>query len=285
MSDEPLAAPPTRGSGTRMHYAIGSLGFLGGVAVTAAAYQLAGGLPRPAAVPPPRAVSASQPVASAPALPPGTDIATLNAREQALAGRLDALELRLRDIDASARGASGYATRAEQLLVAAAVRRSIERGQPLGPVEQQLRRRFGDTHREATGAILRAAADPVTIGELRVALDGIAPRLMTAPDDSLWMRARRLFGDLIVVRQASSDSPRPADRLRRARRALDEGQVETALAEVAHMPGVQNAESWVSAARRYTAARQGLIEIERAALDAPPGDAPPIASPAPGGTG
>ncbi|MBL7507879.1 hypothetical protein INQ20_26580, partial [Escherichia coli] len=56
----------------------------------------------------------------------------------------------------------------------------------------------------------------------------------------------------------------------RARRALDRGDVEAALAEVAHMPGVAVAESWTGAARRYVAARAGLAEIERAAMDVPP---------------
>ena len=47
------------------------------------------------------------------------------------------------------------------------------------------------------------------------------------------------------------------------------GLLEAALAEVAHMPGVAVAESWTGAARRYVAARAGLAEIERAAMDVP----------------
>ena len=132
MSDEPFAPEPA--SPSRARYLIGGAAFLGGVAVTAAAVQL-GGIRTPApAAPPPAIASPGQP-GSASTLPANTDVATLNAREQALAGRLDQLELRLRDIDGSARNASGYASRAEQLLLATAVRRAIERKTPLGSMK------------------------------------------------------------------------------------------------------------------------------------------------------
>ena len=86
-----------------------------------------------------------------------------------------------------------------------------------------------------------------------------------------------MLGDLVVLRSVDSPSPRPSDRLNRARRALDAGDAEAALAEVAHMPGAANAESWTSAAKRYVAARHALTEIERAAMETPP------AAPAPAG--
>ncbi|AQR74697.1 hypothetical protein [Sphingomonas sp. LM7] len=284
MSDEPLAPEPARGPETRTPYLIGGLAFVGGIAVTAAAFQLAGGIgsPRNAPVPPP--IEATQPANPVASLPPGTDMATLGAREQELAGKLDQLELRLRDIDGSARNASSYATRAERLMIAAGVRRAIERGQPLGQLEGQLRRRFGEARGEAVGMILRASAEPVTLGDLRLALETIAPRLASGADDSMWMGVRRLLSDLVVLRQAESPSPRTSDRLRRARLALDHGDVETALAEVVHMPGMVSAESWIVAARRYIAARQGLLEIERAALEAPPATPPVAAPPRPAAT-
>lgn len=281
MSDEPLAPEPARGPETRTHYLIGGLAFVGGIAVTAAAFQLAGPgtAPRPAPTLVPVETVQTEPNRPA-ALPAGTDVATLGAREQELAGKLDQLELRLRDISGSARNASSYASRAEQLLIAAGVRRAIERGQPLGALDGQLRLRFGESHGEAVSMILRASADPVTLGDLRLALETIAPRLASGADDSMWMSVRRLLSDLVVLREADSPSPRTSDRMRRARLALDHGDVETALAEVVHMPGIASAESWVAAARRYIAARQGLLEIERAALEAPPATPPAAAPPA-----
>ena len=290
MSDEPLAPEPVRTLGPRRTRMIpAGLGFLAGVALTAGAIQLAGqhfgttpaGTTGPAAAPSP----AVQPLkVPPPVLAPATDVATLDARESALAARLDALELQLRQADESARNAAQYSTQAERLMVAAAVRRAIERGQPLGSLEQQLRARFGERHPQAVAAIVAAAADPLTLEDLRIALDTIAPRLGTGPDDSIWVRFRSFVGDLFVLHQAGMPSPRPAERLRRARSALAAGNVETAIAEVAHMPGASVAEGWTSAASRYVNARKALDEIEKAAAATPPN--PPVvaqaAAPAPG---
>lgn len=267
---EPIAPEPVRGSAGKNSLLVGGLAFVGGVAATAAALHFWGG-PEPTQpiVPATVPTTIEAPAPVRPTLPPGTDIATLNAREQELAARLDQLDARLREVDGGSRLAAAHATRAEQLMVAFAARRTVERGQPLGYLEPQLRARFGEKHGDAVAAILHAGAEPVTLEDLRLALDTIAPRLTTSPSDTMWGQARRLLADLVVVRKAESPSPRTSDRMRRARRALDQGQVEAALAEVVHMPGASNAESWVSAARRYIAARKGLTEIEKASLEAP----------------
>ncbi|RYE00351.1 MAG: hypothetical protein EOP61_13910 [Sphingomonadales bacterium] len=267
MSDEPPRTPLFRNSSL-----IGGLAFLGGLAVALGAVQLGGGFNRAPAGPvaaPAQPVAQQQPQPALPVLPPGTDLATLAAREAMLAGKLDVLDMRIRDLDGSARHAASYATQAERLMIAFAVRRAVERGQPLGPLENQLRARFGEANEDSVAAIVQVAAQPVTLEDLRVALETIAPRLSAGPDDSLWTSARRMLGDMVVVRASDSPSPRPSDRLRRARRAIDAGDVETALAEVAHMPGAANAESWTGAAKRYVAARRALSEIERAAVEMP----------------
>ncbi|WP_010542764.1 hypothetical protein [Sphingomonas elodea] len=285
MSDEPLAPEPVRTLSPRRNRMIPvGLGFLAGAALTAGAMHYAA--PHLATPAEPSAKPAASPSPAPPALkmpppvlPPATDVATLDARESALAARLDALEVQLRQADESARNAAQYSTQAERLMVAAAVRRAVERGQPLGSLEQQLRARFGGAHPQAVGAIVTAAADPLTLEDLRIALDTIAPRLGTGPDDSIWVRFRAFVGDLFVLHQAGVPSPRPAERLRRARSALAAGNVETAIAEVAHMPGASVAEGWTSAATRYVNARKALDEIEKAAAATPP--KPPVVAPAP----
>ena len=276
MSDETLA-PPSRAPWWRSASLIGTIAFVAGIGVTVGAVGLAGGLsPRPAPPAPlPTPEASAQPSVAAP--PPGTDLATLYAREAMLAGKLEQIELRLRDSDASARNAASYATRAERMMVVFATRRAIERGQPLGPLADQLRLRFGESNADAVSAILRAAGQPATLEDLRLALDTLGPRLANDPKDGLWDRVRRMLGNLVVLRQADTPSPLPAERLRRARRALDRGDVEAALAEVAHMPGVALAENWTSTARRYIAARTALAEIERAAMAAPPPAPVPVA--------
>jgi hypothetical protein len=269
MSDEPLGLEPVRSASPLAgHLLVGALAFVVGAVLAVMLVHLLGYGPwqRPA---PLNTVPAPQQEARpAPAqLPPGTDIATLAAREQALAARLEALDTRLREVDTGARAASGYATQAERLLIAAAARRSIERGLELGPIEPQLRQRFGETHPDAVGTLVQAAGQPVTLEDLRIALQTIGPRLTVAPGEGWWSGAQRLFSDLVVLRSADSPSPRPGDRLKRAERMLDEGQVEGALAEVMRLPGASAGESWVTAAKRYIGARAALREIEVGAME------------------
>jgi hypothetical protein len=203
--------------------------------------------------------------ASAPA--PAIDLEALTVRENDLATRLADLEARTNNVGAEARVASGYATRAEGLMIAFAARRQIDRGLPLGYLEGQLRERFGATQPQAVGAIVQAAGEPVTIEDLRMGLDAIGPELATGAATDGWLTSfRRELGNLIVLHRADTPSPLPADRLTRARRLLQMGQVEAALAEVARMPGAAQGGRWISAARRYIGARQALDVIETAAI-------------------
>jgi hypothetical protein len=198
---------------------------------------------------------------------PAIDLDALSVREKDLSIRLADLEARSANIGVEARVASGFATRAEGLMVAFAARRQIDRGQPLGFLEEQLRERFGTNQGPAVGAIIQAAGEPVTIEDLRAGLDVIAPELTTGVAKDGWMGSfRRELGNLIVLHRADTPSPLPADRLTRARRMLQNGQVEAALAEVARMPGAAQGGRWINAARRYIGARQALDAIETAAI-------------------
>jgi hypothetical protein len=202
--------------------------------------------------------------------------------------RVSGLEARLAQIDAQAANASNNAARAEGLLIAFAVRRAIDRGVGLGYLEGQLRERFADTQPRAVGAIISAAQAPVTLDALRQQLEVIAPTLSGGgPDESWGAAAQRALGSLFIVRKASTPSPAPDDRVARALLALDGGQVDTALAEVARLPSRGSATDWMAAARRYVEANRALDILEAAALTAPqaaPRPAPAI-SPPPATTG
>jgi hypothetical protein len=87
-------------------------------------------------------------------------------RLPATSAKVSALEQRLAEINQQANAAAGQATRAEALLVAFAARRAIERGQPLGILENQLRVRFGATQPGAVDRVIAAAAHPNTLGSL-----------------------------------------------------------------------------------------------------------------------
>ncbi|HEU4959072.1 MAG TPA: hypothetical protein VFT56_01580 [Sphingomonas sp.] len=224
--------------------------------------------------------AAATPAAQATAGPPPTlaDYDTLAAREAALAGQLSALEARAATINNQAAAASGNATRAEGLLVAFAARRALDRGLGLGYIEGQLRERFGATQPRAVATVIQASRAPVTLEDLRLGLASIGPDLVAGGRDNWWGGLRNAFANLIVLRKDGAPSPRPSDRLSRARHLLEGGQVEAALAEVSRLPGAPKAQRWITAAHRYIAARHALDVIETAAIIGPaprPGSAAP----------
>ncbi|CAN5472084.1 hypothetical protein BH09PSE4_BH09PSE4_03030 [soil metagenome] len=245
---------------------VGLLAFLIGLAAMAyfmKRYENSGSTP----VAPTPAPSAAQPVAALPAVAPIVDLPSLNAREAALSGRLAALEARLPAVATASQAAAGNATRAEGLLVAFAARRALDRGLALGYIEEQLRLRFGSVQPRAVGTVIQASREPVTLEDLRMGIEAIAPQLVTgAPNDGWGASFKRELSNLITLRKEGTPSPRPADRLARARRMLEGGQVEGALAEVARLPGATNASNWLTAAKRYIEARKALDVIETAAI-------------------
>lgn len=167
------------------------------------------------------------------------DTATLETREAALAGQLASLEARTATVSADAAAAGGQAGRAEGVLIAFAARRALDRGTGLGYLEEQLRERFGATQPRAVAYVIQASRQPVTLEDLRQGLDAIAPDIATVSSDDWWTSFRRELGNLVVLRKAGTPSPLPADRLVRARRLLDGGQVDAARAEVARLPGAR----------------------------------------------
>jgi hypothetical protein len=189
------------------------------------------------------------------------------ATDPELIRRLNLMEQRLAALDLQSRAAVGNAGRAEALLVAFAARRALDRGVQLGYIEALLRDRFGEDQPQAVATVLTAAHQPVTLQQLRSRFQDIAPHLAGGgPEQSWWTAFRTELGGLITIRREGTPSTMPSDRLRRAERALDTGQVEVALIEVLRLPGRENAKDWIAEARRYVAARQALDTIETAAL-------------------
>lgn len=234
-------------------------------------------------------VATAAPVATTPtvAAPPPLSVDALTARTVLLDAQLRAVEARMASTDVAARAAAANAIRAEALFTALAVRRELNRGLPLGPLELQLRAHFGASQPAAVNAVINAARQPVTLEDLRFSLDTIAPTLMTGTtSEGVWNAVGRELKGLIVLRRESTPNPRPSARIVRARRLIDSGQVEAALAEVARMPGVASATSWTDAARRYIGARQALNTLELSAMTPVSAPAPALTNPAgalPGG--
>ncbi|MGH6781790.1 MAG: hypothetical protein ACREB5_06770 [Sphingomonadaceae bacterium] len=280
----PVSAP--RPGGAKRGLLLGAVAFVAGVGATAYAVHSW----RPAAeflttqtpilvAPPPQQQTAQSPQAAAPtpSLPAVDPMA-----EAAIDRRVAEIEARLGRIDARASAAVGNADRAEGLLVAFAARRALDRGVQLGYIEGLLRDRFGAIQPQAVTTIIAAARQPVTLDDLRAGLSDLAPTLQSqAPNESWWDGFKREIAGMVVVRKANTPSPAPADRLARAKRALEGGRVSEALAEVSRMPGREGAQAWIASARRYDAARDALDTIETAALLSPRPAPPAPASPEP----
>ena len=273
---------PAVGSGMtwRTGVALGLIAFLIGVGGTAWVlnrYGKASDIKPVATVTLPVGANGQTPVVIVPgktAAIPTIDLSALSSREAELSAKLDDLEARNGAIDRESQRAAGYATRGEGLMIAFAARRALDRGLNLGFLEAQLRARFGTTQPGAVASIVQAAREPVTLEDLRAGLDGVAPELMTGAASSGWWRSLQAeIGNLVVLRKAGTPSPLPLDRVARARRLIEAGQVEAALAEVSRTPGAGQAERWSGAARRYIGARRALDTIESAAILAPGPDA------------
>jgi hypothetical protein len=184
-----------------------------------------------------------------------------------LDSRVAAMEQRLAKLDLQLQAASGNAARTEGLLVAFAARRTVERGEPLGYLADQLKLRFGDGHPNTVRTVLDFARNPVTLDQLSARLEGLAPQLVKAPPDEgaiSWLGHE--LSNLFVIRRESTPSPEPEQRLDRARLFLESGRVEPAIAEVQHLPNARQAAGWIADAQRYDQAREALDLLETAAI-------------------
>ena len=207
--------------------------------------------PAPAVAPPPTIIQAPAP----------------SAPDVELNHRVDALEHRIGAIDTQARQAVGNAGRAENLLIAFAARRALDRGIGLGYLEGLLRERFGTTQPQAVATVIAASNQPVTLLELQQQLQEVGPELVeVGPRQGWWGGFKQQMAGLITIRRTDSPSTMPSERLERAEQRLEVGQVGVALAEVSRLPGWERAKDWIVAARRYIAARDALDRIESAAL-------------------
>ncbi|HEV2567377.1 hypothetical protein [Sphingomonas sp.] len=226
----------------------------------------------------PQSVATATPAAPAPEplIPSESMVAVDPSTAAALGQRVGEIEARIDRVAERANAAGDNAARAEGLLIAFAARRAIDRGLGLGYIEGQLRERFGATQPQAVSTIIAASREPITLDELQMGLDDLAPSLASGTaDEGWWPSLRGELISLIVVRKVGQPSPVPTERLRHARRLLAGGQVEKALVEVARLPGRARAQNWMAAARRYIVARRALDVIETAAILTPRAPANP----------
>lgn len=214
-----------------------------------------------------RLLDVPAPLANGSATAPAPGAATAAQADAVFGARLAEMEQRITRLDLQAQAASGNAARAEGLLVAFAARRMIERGAPLGYLEDQLRLRFADAQPHAVDTIIAAAHAPITLDSLSGQLQALAPSLATAPvEESGWQRMRREMAGLFVIRRQETPSAAPQNRLDRATLLMRAGNVDDAIPEVQRLPGATGAKGWLAAARHYVTTQKALDLIETAAL-------------------
>lgn len=195
------------------------------------------------------------------------------------AARLAGIEARLSNVENATQQAQGSAGRADNLLVAFAARRAIERGAPLGYLEPLLIQRFGTRNQGAVTTVISSGRQPDTLDQLTGDFQGLRERVEgPAPDEGLWTGFKRELGSLVAIRRADRPSPSPAARYGRALDALRSGKVAVALAETLRMPGAGRPEvqAWIDRARRMASVDAALDQLESQALigGAPSGPAP-----------
>lgn len=184
--------------------------------------------------------------------------------------RVAALEQQLTHLEVQSQAAASFAVRSENMLIAFASRRALERGQPLGYLADQLRLRFSETHPNAVQTVIDAAADPVSLDELLVRLDALGGRLEELPVEAgLLTRIQAQASRLFAIRSEDTPSPVAQDRLARARAALANGQVERAIGEVRQLPGAPLAGDWLRQAQAYADAQRALEVLEAASVAEP----------------
>ena len=198
---------------------------------------------------------------------PAPSAAGLESAQTALGVRMAELEQRMTKLNLEAEAASGNAARAEGLLIASAARRTVERGAPLGYLEDQLKLRFGNAQPNAVATLSEVSRSPVTLDALEQGLAALEPSLVDLPrDTNVVSRVRQELSNLFVIRRVSAPSPAPEKRYERARVFLETGRAEAAIGEVERMPGHATAREWLALAQSYVRAQRALDLIETAAI-------------------
>lgn len=207
---------------------------------------------------------------------------TSDRRLDEVASEVAALGVRVDATAAEARSTLQMATQgaaaAQDVLLLTSVRRTLEAGGRLGPLEPILLREFGARYPQPVAAVSQLSAAPVTPAKLRRDLAALRPALTGAAPASRetgnwWDQIRAGVAGIVEVRPsgARTGAPDPATRVDAALRLLALGDVGGAAAQVEALTPArrQAAGPWLASAYRWQAGMRGLGTLEASALLAP----------------
>ncbi len=180
------------------------------------------------------------------------------------------------------------ANRAEALMIAAAARRAVDAGAPLGHLHEKLQAHFGAAEPISVNVIRKFEANPVTLSELKFSLERLNKTLgVGSSEEGLWKVLQREMSGLFVLRKGGKPPEQGNADLAKAIRFLESGNVVEALSIVQVFAKTKaGTEKWQQDAERYTVAQLSLDQIERAAMAIQSVSAPtPVILPEPGQIG
>jgi hypothetical protein len=183
--------------------------------------------------------------------------------------------------EAATAAATASAERAQALLTLLLVRRAIDTGRPLGPLEPALRQAFEARYPEALKPVLALGAAPVTPASLARDFDALRPAIGAAGTASGRQDWWQIFTATLTA-GLSRPVAAPQAPVEAAAAAMARGDVLAAANHLRRLPPPRRAlvTAWLAAAARLQAGSQGLATLESGALLVPvlgpiPGIAPP----------
>ncbi len=187
------------------------------------------------------------------------DMATMSAKAEAGNARDATLAATSEAAAAQARGA----------LVLVVVRRAVDAGHPLGPLDAALRQSFEARYPAAVSAVSVLGAKPVTLASLRRDLEALRPRL---EDRAVGTTTRRTWWDALTDTLSSAVTPAPKTvtpataPVDAAAAALARGDAAGASHELRRLPDNRRAvaANWLAAADRLAAGDAALATLETA---------------------
>ncbi len=204
-----------------------------------------------------------------PDIPPGLGnrLSALESREDAspsgeLRARVEALSAEIGRTSASIEAGDAQL---KDLFLLAVLRRMVEAGRPIGPIEKLVVDRFSVEDASAVEAILAWSAAPQTEETLAARLIAIDAKTVAAKETGWWARFRKTLSGLVTVRDESA-SPSSEQALVAAQQAMVTRDIDLAVSELQRAPINRAERQWIADAALLRGAQDALFRLENAVL-------------------